>query len=128
MDDRSDLILLLGAIIVFAFLSLNVNGFLVHNTSVQTKTEVQYTGISLAENVIDDARWLSYDSIDKYSGYDKIDSTNVGVFEVKAKINYVNLSNTEQPVGTVTNHKRLEVTVTSQSLAHPITLSYIKNR
>lgn len=125
---KIDLILLLGAMVVFSYLTLNANGFLLRNNRIQSRTEIQFTGISLAENVIDNARWLSFDAINQYANYDKIDSTKDGVYEVSAKLYYVTLSNTNQPAGTLTNHKRLDVTVRSKYLSNPITLSYIKNR
>ena len=128
MSDRSDIILLLGAMVVFSYLLLNVNGFLLHNNRIQVQTEIQYSGISLAEDIIDNARWLSFDAIDQYAQYDKIDTTKYAVYDVSAKIYYVTDSNTDQPSGTATNHKRLDVTVHSPGLSNPITLSYIKNR
>ncbi len=128
MNDRSDIILLLGAMVVFSYLLLNVNGFLLHNNRVQVQTEIQYTGISLAEDIIDNARWLSFDAIDQYAQYDKIDTTKYAVYDVSSKIYYVSSTNTDQPSGTATNHKRLDVTVQSPGLSNPITLSYIKNR
>ena len=128
MTDRTDIILLLGAMVVFSYLLMNVNGFLLHNNRIQTQTEIQYSGISLAEDIIDNARWLSFDAIDEYASYNKIDTTQYAIYNVSAKIYYVNLSNTDQPAGVTTNHKRLDVSVVSPGLSHTITLSYIKNR
>lgn len=128
MSDRSDIILLLGAMVVFSYLLLNINGFLLRNNRVQTQTEIQYSGISLAEDIIDNARWLSFDAIDQYANYNKSDTTKYAIYNVSATLYFVTLDSTNTPAATTTNHKRLDVTVKSSGLSNPITLSYIKNK
>lgn len=128
MLDRADLLLLIGAMVILGYLSLNVNHFLLTNTKVKTRTEIQYTGIALGQNIIDSARWLTFAAIDRYSGYSKVDTAKHAIYTVSAKLYYVTDANPDQPAGIATNHKRLDVKITSSGLAHPIVLSYIKNQ
>lgn len=125
---RADLILVLGAMMIFSVLLLNVNRFTVHNDKVNTDIEIQYTALSLAQNVIDEARWKSFSSLDDYNNQSTVDSTKVGVYQVDTTVNYVTPDNTEGSAGSATNYKRLSVTVSSNLMAHPVTLSYIKSK
>lgn len=126
--DKSQIILVMGALVIFSLLSMSVNNSLFSNDQVKVATEVQYTAIAVGQEVIDQARWESFSSIDSYDGYSKIDTTQDGLYNVTGKIVYVNLSNTDVASATPTDHKKLMVTVTNQNMLKPITLSYIKNR
>ena len=128
MSDKSQIILVIGALVIFSLLTMNVNGFLFRNDVIKVDTEVQYTAIALGQGVIDEARWKTFDSIDVYNGYSKTDTTQNGVYNINASIAYVNLSNTDSASATPTEHKKLTVVVTNKSMSKPVSLSYIKNR
>lgn len=128
MSDKAQIILVMGSLILFSLLTMNVNGFLFRNDVIKVGTEVQYTAIALGQGIIDEARWKSFDSIDSYNGYSKTDTTQDGVYSINANIAYVDLSNTDSVSATPTDHKKLTVTVTNSAMSKPVTLSYIKNR
>ena len=113
---------------MFSLLAMNVNKLLYRNDVFKVETEVQYTAIALGEDIIDEARWKSFDSIDMYDGLSKTDTTQNGIYTITGKVVYVQLSNTNLESAAPTDHKKLMVTMTNKNMSKPITLSYIKNR
>lgn len=65
MNDYSDLIFLIGAIAIYGMLVTNTNRVLVLNNQLLTNTEIEYGAISIAQNIIDEARWTHYDALNK---------------------------------------------------------------
>ncbi len=126
--ERADLIMVIGAMMIFSVLLLNVNRYTVHNEKVNTDIEIEYTALSLAQNLIDEARWKSFSSISDYNNVSTVDSTKVGVYQVDSTVNYVTPDDTEVNSGSATNYKRLSVTVSSNLMAHSVTLSYVKSK
>lgn len=126
--DRADLILVIGAMMIFSVLLLNANRFILHNEKVSTNMEVQYTALSLAQNLIDEARWKSFNDLDGYNNLSTIDTTKVGIYQVDSTVNYVTPDDTEVNSGSATNYKRLTVTVSSDYMSHTVTLSYVKSK
>jgi len=61
MVDTSDILILLGAVVIFAILSLNTNRMLNNHNSAILESELTYTGIAKAQDVIDHARVLAFD-------------------------------------------------------------------
>lgn len=59
MNDYSDLIILMGAIVLFMMLSLQVNRFII-NGQVQTSSyDVEYHALNIAQQTIDDIRVIN---------------------------------------------------------------------
>jgi len=61
MVDTSDLLLVLGALVIFALVTLNINTMLATNTANLTTNELDYEGVAVGQNVIDEARVLAFD-------------------------------------------------------------------
>jgi hypothetical protein len=61
MVGKSDLLLVLGAMMVFSLLTVNVNSFLLKNNIIQVNSELNFNAVSLAQNIIDVARTKSFD-------------------------------------------------------------------
>lgn len=61
MVDTSDFILLILAMFLFAMLQLGLNSILLNNNRVMTTTELDYTAVALAQNVVDEARQKAFD-------------------------------------------------------------------
>lgn len=59
MSDYSDIIYLMGAIIIFSLVSLNASHFFRVNEQFQYRSEIQYNGIAVAQDIIEDIRWIS---------------------------------------------------------------------
>ncbi len=128
MIGKSDLFLALGAVALFSILLLNINGFFVHNQRTETTSDIDYNGIALAQDLIDQARWKSFDEMSEYDGYSVQDSTESGVYNITADVIYVDRDATDKKAQGVTDYRKLTVTVTNKLLAYPIRLSYIKAR
>jgi len=61
MVGKSDLLLVLGAMMIFSLLTVNVNSFLMKNSIIQVNSELNFTAVSLAQNIIDIARTKAFD-------------------------------------------------------------------
>lgn len=60
MSDYSDLFFLIGAIAIYAILVTATNRTMLQNNNLLTSTEMEYGAVSVAQNVIEKARWMSY--------------------------------------------------------------------
>lgn len=130
MAGRSDLFMVLGAVVLFSILLLNINGFLFNNQKSKTTSEIEYNGIALAQDIIDQARWKSFDELTQYEGYTAVDSTESGVYDISADVAYIDPTATKVKgkSHSVSDYRKLTVTVTNKFLSYPIRLSYIKAR
>jgi len=63
MNDYSDLIFLMGAMIMFSLLTLNVTRNMVMNTQQLSKSEIEYNGIALAQSYLDRAQWATQNEL-----------------------------------------------------------------
>ena len=61
MVDTSDFILLILAMFLFAILQLGVTSVLLNNNKVMMNTELDYTAVALAQNIVDEARQKAFD-------------------------------------------------------------------
>lgn len=70
MVDASDFILLILAMFLFAMLQLGVTSVLLNNNRVMTNTELDYTAVALAQNIVDEARQKAFDqnTVGSYGG------------------------------------------------------------
>lgn len=58
MNDYTDLIYLLAAILVFSLLSMQVNRSIFRNNMMQTQSSVEYHAIAHAQNYTDQLQWI----------------------------------------------------------------------
>ncbi len=73
MNDFSDLIFLTGAIVLFSILSLTVNKTMLMNDKLRTGTEVEYYGLTVAQEIVGEIRMAGSleeleDYVDNHSG------------------------------------------------------------
>lgn len=59
MNDYSDIIFLTGAMIIFSTLSLNTIKFFNTVDEIEYQSKLQYNGISVAQDKIEEIRWIS---------------------------------------------------------------------
>lgn len=62
MNAYSDLIYLMGAMIVFSLLSIQTSRLFQMNTQMQMEAEIEYNAISVAQNQIDKMKWIKTQS------------------------------------------------------------------
>lgn len=61
MVDTSDFILLVLAMFLFAMLQLGFTSVMLNNSKVMMNTELDYTAVALAQNIVDEARQKAFD-------------------------------------------------------------------
>lgn len=147
MNDYSDLLYLLGAIVLYSILTLNVSTNLVMNNRNLSESEVEYSGIALADGLVEQAMWASKKELDSddseyiFDGYSK----NYPKHEViemgpsnQYKIDYYIYAEVDDVSvsGSSTNNKKITVGVTSPFFYndfdstfsnYPIELEFVKS-
>ncbi len=169
MTNTTDIIYLMAAMVLFSILVTNSNQIFVRNTIMMVENEVEYTAISIAQSIVDEARTKAFDRVtaggssflgdpetippnqvpsgftptgqlgpdagevypnfndfDDYNGLNITRVTEYGTFTITAQVFYVTMANKTANSGARSTMKRLNVTVSNESLPNDVTLSYIK--
>jgi len=134
MNDYSDLLFLIGAMVVFAMLSINASNIFRINNSGLVLAEVEYNAIALAQDEIDEVRWLPDEEIDQLDPGDpayRYANTVTKTVEIDDQEIDYQLSGTSTPITfsdlDITSFK-VKVTVNSQYLpGQEITQTTIKS-
>lgn len=58
MNDYSDIIYTMGALIIYSMLSLQASRMLVQNDQLQVEAEIEYNAVALAQDFIDQIKWV----------------------------------------------------------------------
>jgi hypothetical protein len=148
-------LLAIGAVWLFAIITINFNSTVVHNISIEVENKVYLTAFSLADDMIEEIKqkafdertidfitpnanqltlplgregesWPNFDDVDDYDGYLK----NVGLpyvetYTVSVAVHYVDGTNPNTNILTRSFYKKVDVTVTSQYMTLPVVLSFI---
>ncbi|TYP95656.1 hypothetical protein LX73_0971 [Fodinibius salinus] len=134
MNDFSDLIMLMGAMILFSLLTIQTSRLFLVNNQTQIDEEIKHYAISVAQDHVDRARWIKGESsLNNYvSSYPKqvSVSTDDGSTEFTVSLDSKDIN---IPGSNVTN-KQLTVTVRSNFLeqsesmnSKPVELQLIKS-
>lgn len=80
MNDYSDVILLMGAMIVFSLLTIQANRTFQLNNRMQINGEIKYNAISIAQDHLDKVKWINSESeLDSFiNSFPKVVSTPIG--------------------------------------------------
>jgi hypothetical protein len=160
MNDFSDLLYVMGAIVIFGLLLISVNQSMMRNNLITVGNEQEYTAIALANSIIEEARVTRFDQnngcttsdftmpanlgpdageayislgrsnfndFDDFHGLQITEATDSGVFDLSAEVYYVQRDAPGTPVGIRTPHKRLDVTVSGNTLESSVVLTYLKS-
>ena len=118
MNDYSDLIYLMGAMIVFSLLSLQTSRIFQMNNRVQMEAEIEYHAVSIAQNEIDKVRWIeSETAFDSHANNSFPKEVPLAInndtlfYDVGMDVSNTNIS------GSNTINKEVTVTVTNKFLA-----------
>ena len=148
-------LLAIGAVWLFALITINFNSTVVHNISIEVENKVYLTAFSLADDMIEEIKqkafdertidfitpnanqltlplgregesWPNFDDVDDYDGYSK----NVGLpyvetYTVSVAVHYVDGTNPNTNSLSRSFYKKVDVTVTSQYMTLPVVLSFI---
>lgn len=61
-----------------------------------------------------------------FNDYVEIVANNLGTFNIKCEVHYVQAVNLDQISNVQTHHKRITVTVISESLRKPVVVSFVR--
>jgi hypothetical protein len=59
MNDYSDIIMLMGAIVIFSTMSLHVNRTMLQNNLLSDRAEVDYHAVTVAQEIMEEIRWIT---------------------------------------------------------------------
>lgn len=63
MNDMSDLLYLMAGMVLFSILVTNTNTSFVRNSTMMVESEIEYSAITIAQSIIDEARTKAFDEI-----------------------------------------------------------------
>jgi len=61
MEGKASLLIVMGAMVIFSMLLMNINGFLLQNNTSQIDSQMSYTAAGLSQEVIDLAKTKAFD-------------------------------------------------------------------
>ncbi|MFU8862083.1 MAG: hypothetical protein ACNA8K_16875 [Cyclonatronaceae bacterium] len=162
MNDFTDLFYLIAAIAIFGMLLVSANQSMMRNNLVTVGNEQEYTAVSLANGIIEEARAGRFDEsnsctltgltmpgalgpdgsevntytnlgrsnfndFDDYNGLSFTETTDSGIFDITAEVYYVTQIDPSTQLGIRSLHKRIDVTVSGNTLESNVVLSYVKS-
>jgi hypothetical protein len=63
MSDISEIIYVLGAVVLFSLFAITINKSMVVNTETTVESEIEYNAIAIAQSIIDQARQRAFDEV-----------------------------------------------------------------
>jgi hypothetical protein len=63
MSDISEIIYVLGAVVLFSLFAITINKSMVVNTESTVESEIEYNAIAVAQSIIDQARQRAFDEV-----------------------------------------------------------------
>lgn len=63
MNDYSDLVFMMGAMVLFSMFANNANDTMVRSSTLLTQVEVEYSAIAFAQGIVDEARSRAFDEV-----------------------------------------------------------------
>jgi hypothetical protein len=63
MNDYSDLVFMMGAMVLFSLFANNANDGIVRGSTLLTQVEVEYSAIAFGQTIIDEARSRQFDEV-----------------------------------------------------------------
>ncbi len=151
---QRELLLVLGALILFGLLRLSTNRYLIDQNESIIQREYEFYGISLAQSFIEEGKtkafdvngtvnnpseltqwnqlgpavgeiYPNFDDVDDYDNLSLTDSIGRDEFEVSISVFYVDENDPETPFNDETWYKRMNVTISNPYLIQPIVLGYV---
>lgn len=73
MNDMTDVLYVMAAVVLFSILATNSNAAFVRNSTLQVESELEFNAIAVAQSFIDEARVKAYDKNDVANDRNEID-------------------------------------------------------
>lgn len=152
MNGYSDVLQVVGAVLLFSLILNSTNRYMLANTQRQVGSELENRAVTIAQDFIDLGRMVPFDEdtsdppgsfehpveetsaavrsdikkMNDLHGYgETVEDGQLGDFEVRTQIEYVNQSD-EPEEDHPTLHKRITVKVEHEDLGRTITLVYVR--
>lgn len=61
MQDKASLLLVMGAMVIFSLLLMNINGFLLQNDTSQVSSQMNHTASAISQSIIEIAKSKAFD-------------------------------------------------------------------
>jgi len=150
---QSELLLVIGAIVIFGLISLSVNRHILVNSDAVYGQQAELYAVSVAQRYIEEAKMKAFDenSINNsvgapssftnpgknggetYPNFDDVDDfdgfspppTSEFINSINIAVGYVTDANLDSVVSTKTYYKKMTVTVQSDYLNHPVEANYV---
>ncbi len=149
---QSELLLVIGSIVIFGLISLSVNRHILVNSEAVYGQQAELYAVSVAQRYIEEAKMKAFDenainnsignpsgfrypatdgevypSFDDVDDFDNFSSTltDFGTMNVAITVGYVTAVNLDSVVSTKTYYKKMTVTVQSDYLNHPVKAAYV---
>lgn len=74
MNDVSDVLFLMAAMVLFSVMVMNSNRLFIRNATMQVESEIEFSAIAIAQSIIDEARTKAFDVVTVGGGGDLGDS------------------------------------------------------
>ena len=126
MNDYSDLFLVIAAMIMYSVLLVDINATVLQGSKYKMDREAEYTAVALAQDLIDEARWVPYDQFGaRFAGRSDTLETSLGTYRRSTQIT----ANSLTAIGVSNDHIQLDVRVESMFSSDSVSvlLSYVKN-
>jgi hypothetical protein len=73
MNDMSDVLYVMAALVLFSILATNSNAAFVRNANLQVESELEFNAIAVAQSIIDEARVKAFDENDIVNNPNELD-------------------------------------------------------
>lgn len=130
MTDYSDILLLIGAIAIYAILVTNTNRTMLMNEQVLTTAEVEYGAISAAQDIMGEVRWMNYEAFkntNKEETANKLEAVNDDdLYTETVEIEPIIVNGVSADSKLINVKVESDYMVKGEDSVYNVTLSYIK--
>jgi hypothetical protein len=126
MNDYSDILFLVGAVAIYSVLTINTNRAMLTNSRTLTTTEMEYGAVSVAQNIIEKARWMKYDDITETNKQHLVNLNTNPNYNVAVEVDQITLNGSDK------SNREITIKVTSNYMGNrsnnssSVTMRYIK--
>ncbi|MFQ6114023.1 MAG: hypothetical protein ACE5NG_08015 [bacterium] len=150
---QRELLLTIGAIVVFSLTSLSINRLSLRNTEAIYGQQAEFYAVSVAQRFIEEAKvkafdentiigtvtdpsgfstlgpdtesYPNFDDVDDYDGYSTTDPSIIGTIVDSVSISVVYVQDDLADSGSKTYYKKMTVTAYSDYLNNPVRADYV---
>ena len=127
MFDYSDTIYTMAAMVIFSILALNTNQIMLRNNLIQQETELEFSGITYAQQLVEQLRFRTFQEIGDMNGDTLSTTTEYGPLFAAIQVNFVAKNNTETVLSD-SDHRRVRIRVSSPFMPNTVQMEFVKSK